>query len=42
MDMLLDFSKELGVTVLLVTHDPEIYRRANRVIDISQLATTSK
>lgn len=37
MDMLLDFSSELGVTVLLVTHDPEIYRRANRVIDIAKL-----
>lgn len=35
MDMLLRFASELGVTVLLVTHDPEIYRRANRVIDLA-------
>lgn len=39
MDMLLDFAHELKVTVLLVTHDPEIYKRASRVIDI---AATSK
>lgn len=38
MDMLLNFAEELGVTVLLVTHDPEIYRRANRVIDLSTFA----
>ena len=35
MDMLLGFASELGVTVLLVTHDPEIYGRANRVIDLA-------
>lgn len=35
MDMLLVFAQELSVTVLLVTHDPEIYKRANRVIDLS-------
>jgi len=38
MDMLLNFAEELGVTVLLVTHDPEIYRRANRVIDLATFA----
>lgn len=38
MDMLLSLAEELGVTVLLVTHDPEIYKRASRVIDISKPA----
>jgi putative ABC transport system ATP-binding protein len=38
MDMLLNFAQEFNVTVLLVTHDPEIYKRANRVIDISPLS----
>jgi ABC-type lipoprotein export system ATPase subunit len=38
MDMLLGFAHELNVTTLLVTHDPEIYKRANRVIDISLLS----
>lgn len=37
MDMLLNFASEFEVTVLLVTHDPEIYKRANRVIDIAKL-----
>ena len=39
MDMMLSFAKELGVTVLIVTHDPEIYRRANRVIDLAKISS---
>jgi putative ABC transport system ATP-binding protein len=37
MDMMLWIAAEHMVTVLLVTHDPEIYKRAKRVIDISKL-----
>lgn len=38
MTTMLAFAKELGVTVLIVTHDPEIYRRADRVIDLANIA----
>lgn len=38
MDMLLGFASELGVTVLLVTHDPSIYGRADRIIDMATFA----
>ncbi len=38
MDMMLSFAKELGVTILIVTHDLEIYWRANRVIDLAKIS----
>lgn len=35
MDLIESFARELGVTVLLITHDPAVAARADRVLDIS-------